>query len=202
MPPVTLHEYRYDERERSLTNVDTSTCHPDELLETLLANRAAGILTIATDTTTGAPLAFTDTAGITLFHESTDPNTIRKLGHYYGLHHSLADDPHDDQAHCWLERDLTSGHIILDRDIHRIRLTNPSDDPSVTDPDRLARLALAQSILYTVGMHEEADSALAQRLMPRDARQVLSTHPSDRYELTRRAITLAANVNSITIRSC
>lgn len=199
---ATLHEYQHNERERSLTKVSTSTCDPAEVLETLRANRAAGLLTIATNTITGAPIAFTDTAGVTLFHESTDPDTIRELGHYYGLHDSLDDTPHDEHAHAWLSRDLTTGHIILDRDIHRIPLTSPNDDPSVSDPDQLARLALAQSILYTLGMHEEIDSALAQRLFPRDARQVLNTHPSDRYELTRRAIILAENINSITIRTC
>lgn len=202
MHPITLHEYRHDERERSLNKVDTGSCPRDELLDTLLLSRAAGILTIATDTTTGTPLAFTDTAGVTLFHPSTDPDVIRELGYYYGLHHPLADDPHDDQAHCWLERDLTTGHIILDRDIHRIPLTSPSDDPDVSDPARLARLALAQSILYTLGMQEETDSPLAQRLFPTLAQQALTAPTSDRYELTRRAITLAANVNSITIRSC
>ncbi len=197
---ATLHEHQHDETHHTLTRIDTHEIPLDELDETLALARDAGQLLVAFQH--DRPLAFTSTVGVIRFQPVTSADIVR-LGGYYGTGTPNTPTPSADEAICWLEPDLSTAHAILDRHMRRIALTHPDDDPDVHPADLVARLALAETLLYTACMLEEPDSALARRLYPQLSERIrAASNPEQRIDISADALARALAINNTVIRTC
>ena len=200
MKRATLTEYRHDERERSLEAIDSRRVDEAELADALDVAQALGQLVVAF--VGDRPAGFTSTLGVVRF-ASVPNDEVVPLGGYFGAQPDADGRVHDEDAVCWLERDLATGHAILDRTIHELRLRDPDDGDDLNDPALVARLALAVTLLYTGGMAEEGDSALARRHIPDLAERALAaTRPDGQLEVAHEAIDLAHTIRRVYLRSC
>lgn len=197
---AVLTEYRHDERERSLEAIDTREVPEAELADALDVAQALGQLVVAF--VDRRPAGFTSSLGVVRF-ASVPNDDVVALGGYFGAQSDDDGRVHDEEAVCWLERNLATGHAILDRTIHEIRLRAPADGDELDAPALVARLALALTLLYTGGMGEEADGAFAHRHYPDLAERVrLATYPDGLLEVANEAIDLARTVHLVHLRPC
>ena len=151
---MKAHQYFYHEDSQFLRHAGIIT-YPDahDVQTCLSLYQEKGKLVVLT-TDDGVPIGFTSAAGAFTIHQNDDDPE------YPPFYACNAHTNHVEESDVNISADFTLASIVLDRGFI------PAELGHGTYTDRVARLAVAESVVYLAGMRDTHEQAFIARNMP------------------------------------